>query len=335
MQSIKRSRASSFCRLSEKKWARRLAATVLGAAVLPMAAQAAFPEHPITLVVPFPAGAGTDQTGRLLARCMESELPNSNVVVMNKPGASGAIGLQYVAQAKPDGYTLAIANTPGIVSLPIQGYKGFTLKSFDLLANIVTDPGTISVRSDSPIKNIKDLVAAARAKPGMITAGTQGVGSAGALSILLFEQAAGIHLQQVPYQGAAPASVALLGHVIDTTTANLGEAMTFAHGAPWTVLGVMATKRSQVAPDVPTFAEAGYPVQAGSMRALVGPKGLPKKVAATLEHAALQCQYNKDFLTSAKNSFQPLDFMDSKTLTTSLDVQDKQLREVWAKHPWQ
>ena len=126
-------------------------------------ALAAWPEKPITLIVPFSAGAGTDITARTVASCMETQIPGATFVVQNKPGASGDIGLSAIAAAPADGYTIGIVNTPGVVSIPIERQTKWTLSSFDFLGNVAEAPGTISVHSDNPIRTIQDLVKAAKA----------------------------------------------------------------------------------------------------------------------------------------------------------------------------
>ncbi|OZI38197.1 hypothetical protein CAL29_07650 [Bordetella genomosp. 10] len=302
--------------------------------VFPAAAHAAYPEQPINLIVPFPAGAGTDLTARTIAMCMETKLPNAHFIVLNKPGAAGDIAMGYLAHAAPDGYTIGIVNTPGIVSLPIERKRNYSIASFDFIANLVEDPATINVRSDSPIKTVQDLIEAAKKNPGSLTVGTQGVGSAGHISALILEHAAGIKLTPVPFQGTSPASVALLGKVIDSTTANLGEAMTFAKGNPWRIVGVMSQARSPAAPDVPTFKEMGLDVSSGSMRGLAAPRGIPAEAMARLADAVDQCNHDPSYLEKAKATFQPLHYMKRDEYVENLKALDKQLRELWAINPW-
>jgi tripartite-type tricarboxylate transporter receptor subunit TctC len=315
--------------------ATRLSARVLIAALAaPAVCLAAYPDRPINLIVPFPAGAGTDMTGRTIAQCMEKTLPGAQVVVLNRPGASGDIGLAALAAAPPDGYTLGIVNTPGVVSIPIERPAKYTLDSFDFIANLVDDPGTISVHADSPIHSIKDLVMAAKARPDAVTVGTQGIGSAGHISALLLEQSAGITLSPVPFQGASPARTALLGKVIDSTMANMGEAITFQAGQPWRILGVMSDTRSEQSPDIPTFREAGFDILAGSMRGLAAPKGLPPPVLSTLSKAVEQCSTDAEFVDRAKKTFQPLRYLGRDEYVSNLRQVDTQLRALWKVKPW-
>lgn len=301
---------------------------------LPIASFAAYPERPINLLVPFPAGAGTDLTARTIAACMETKISGSRFVVLNKPGAAGDIALSALAHAAPDGYTLGIVNTPGVVSLPIERERSYSLKSFDFIANLVEDPGTVNVHADSPIQTVQDYIEAAKQSRDGITVGTQGIGSAGHISALMIEHAAGIELTTVPFQGASPAGIALLGGVIDSTMANLGEAMTFQQGNSWRILGVMSRERSPEAPDIPTFLESGHEVVTGSMRGLAAPSGLPEAVMSTLADAVDQCNHDEEYLARAKNSAQPLRYLKRNEYMQQLEDLDRRLRELWKIKPW-
>lgn len=301
---------------------------------LALHAHAGYPDKPITMIVPFSAGAGTDTTARFVAQCMETQIRGASIVIVNRPGAAGGIGLSAIAQAAPDGYTLGIVNTPGVVSIPIERQTKWTLDSFEFLGNVAEAPGTISVHADSPIRSIADLVKAAKSAPGRLSVGTQGAGSAGHLSMLLLEKSAGIDLFPIPFQGAAPARTALLGKVIDSTMANVDEAVVFRTGAPWRILGVMSDTRSPVAPDLPTFKESGFDVQAGSMRGFAGPKGMPADVVARLASAIRTCADDPVFREQAAKSHLPIRYLAPKEYVKSLQQLDANLRDLWKLKPW-
>ncbi|GGE53788.1 hypothetical protein GCM10007276_33590 [Agaricicola taiwanensis] len=310
-----------------------LAAAVAG--VLSQAAPAAaeYPERPITMVVPFAAGGGTDISARTIAKFLEEEI-GGKIVVVNKPGAAGEIGLAEVANAKPDGYTIGIINTPGIVTIPIEREARFSLDSFDMIAGVVDDPGTINVLESSPIKSIEDLVNAAKEKPGEITVGTQGVGSAGHIGILLLERAAGIDLKPIPFTGASTARNALLAGEIQASMANLGEALTFAAGAPWRILGVMSPEPAAIAPEVPTFKSAGYDIEGGSLRGIGAPKGTPTEVLDKLSAGLAKVVENEEFKTVSKNTYQPLRYVPRDEYNETLKRADTTFRELWKITPW-
>lgn len=304
---------------------------LLASALMP--AHAAYPDHPITIVVPFTAGGGTDITARLLARAMEKHAGN-RVIVINRPGAGGEIGMASVADAAADGYTLSIINTPNALTIPIERTAKFSLGSFALLANVIDDPGTLSVHADSPIKSLQDLVAAAKQAPNTLTYGTAGVGSAGHISMLLFENAAGIKLRHIPFKGTSDVRTALIGKQIDIATANLGEALTFARGQPWRTLGQMKQARSAMAPDLPTFAEAGYPIESGSLRGLGAPKDMAPATLAALNTIIDKAITDPEFQAAALKAEQDIRYLRPAAYATTLQDMDAQFRQLWKATPW-
>jgi tripartite-type tricarboxylate transporter receptor subunit TctC len=307
---------------------------LLALVVLSAAATAhAFPDRPITLIVPFAAGGGTDITGRTVARFLEREF-GQPVVVQNRTGAGGEIGMAAVAEARPDGYVIGIINTPGVVTIPIERRARFSLESFDFIAGVVEDPASIIVLERSPIRSIADLVAAARREPGGITLGSAGIGSSGHIAMLLLEQAAGVQFTNVPFSGTSVAVTNMLGGQIAGTTSNIGEAFAMTAGQPVRILGVMAKQRMAFAPDLPTFAEAGYPIEAGSIRSFGGPRGLPPEVLARYEAAFAKLMQDAEFLEDARRTTQPLNFRPRAELVGALRESDRIHRELWARKPW-
>jgi tripartite-type tricarboxylate transporter receptor subunit TctC len=312
---------------------RSLLAGVGAMVTAPHLARAAWPERPLQLIVPFAAAGGTDISARTMAQFLEREL-GQPVVVQNRPGAGGEIGLSAIADARPDGYTIGIINTPGIVTIPIERSPRWSLASFTFIAGVVEDPTTFAVHPESPMRSIADLVTAARAKPGEVTVGTQGVGSAGHISALLLEQAAGIRFECVSYAGSAPAAVALMRRDIQVTTASLGESLTFAQQQPWRVLGLMSSGRSEFARDVPTFKEAGYDIRGGSLRGIGAPRGLSEDAVRCLSAAIGAVLRHPEFREASARTFQPLRFLDSAEYVEYLREADAAHRALWRLRPW-
>ncbi|MGH8817917.1 MAG: tripartite tricarboxylate transporter substrate binding protein [Achromobacter pestifer] len=292
----------------------------------------AWPDHPIELIVGFAPGGGTDLTARSLAVFLEKEL-GTTVVVQNKPGASSAIALSYVARAKPDGYTLAMTNMPGLVSLPIERKAGFTPDDFTYLANLVRDPSAFSVASNSPYQTLDALIAAAKEKPGTISYGSTGVGTDDHLALVLFQSLTGTRLNHVPYNGAGPLRSAVLGGHTVIGGLNLGEVMPY-HGKNMRVLAQASDKRSALGPDVPTFRELGVDLVFASERGIVAPKGLPPEVADTLRKALGKVAANPDFQTQMKQQFTEMDYVDGPQWQARLKGDDARLRQIWARTPW-
>ncbi|RAP63258.1 hypothetical protein A6B37_12560 [Achromobacter sp. HZ01] len=292
----------------------------------------AWPDRPIELVVGFAPGGGTDLTARALAVFLEKEL-GATVVVQNKPGASSAIALAYVARAKPDGYTLAMTNMPGLVSLPIERKPGFGGGDFTYLANLVRDPSAFSVASDSPYQTLDALIAAAREKPGSISYGSTGVGTDDHLALVLFQAATGTRLNHVPYNGAGPLRSAVLGGHTVIGGLNLGEVMPY-HGKNMRVLAQASEKRSALGPDVPTFKEQGVDLVFASERGIVAPKGLPAEVSDKLRKALGKVAADPAFQAQMKQQFTEMDYLDGPQWQERLKGDDARLRQIWAQTPW-
>ena len=302
-------------------------------AAMAMQAHAAFPDRPITIVVPFSAGGGTDLTARLLARSME-KYAGQSVVVVNKTGAGGEIGMAQVAASPADGYMLSIINTPNTLTIPIERAAKFSLGSFELLANVVDDPATLNVNAASPIRTVQDLVAAAKKAPDTLTYGTAGTGSAGHISMLMLEKAAGIKLRHVPFKGTSDVANALLGRHIDVATANLGEALGFSKSKDWRVLGQMAPRRSPMARDLPTFAEAGYPLESGSLRGLGAPKGMTPETSKALLAIVDKAVKDPEFLASALKAEQDVRYLKQDEYQALMNEMNKRFESLWTTSPW-
>ena len=206
-------------------------------------AVADYPEQPITMIVAYPPGGSTDQTARLLATFLRDELGgNANIVVDNRAGAGGETGFRALAAADPDGYTIGFINTPNVLTIPIERKTRFDWHSYDLLGNVIDDPGNFSVLADSEIKSLADLAAYAKAHPGDVTYGTTGIGSDDHLAMLAFESLAGVEMTHVPFKGASDVRTALTGGHIMVGAMNIGEAMAAqASGAPIRNLGQMSS----------------------------------------------------------------------------------------------
>lgn len=309
-----------------------LALTLTGAAMAVSGVAQAWPDRPIELVVGFAPGGGTDITARTLARFMEAEL-GQTITVLNKPGASGAIGLSYVSRAKPDGYTVGMTNMPGLVSLPIERKPGFTLDSFTYLANLVRDPSAFSVTMDSPYKSIKDIIEKARANPEEISYGSTGVGTDDHLALVLFEDATQTNLNHVPYNGAGPLRNAVLGGHTAVGGMNLGEAMPY-NGKNLRILGQASEERSPLAPDVPTFKEQGVDLVFASERGLVGPSGMPADVTERLRSVLKKIANSPEFQKQMQQQFTDMDYVSGEQWLTRLKVADQRFRKLWSDNPW-
>ncbi len=292
----------------------------------------AWPDRPIEIVVGFAPGGGTDITARTLAIFLEKEL-GASVVVVNKPGASGAIALAGVARAKPDGYTLAMTNMPGLLTIPIERDAGFVPSDFTYLANLVSDPSAFSVSMDSPYKTLGQLLTAIKAQPGKISVSSSGVGTDDHLLMVFFEKETGTKLNHVPFNGAAPQRNAVIGGHTEIGAMNVGEAMPY-NGIKVRILAQAGSTRSVLAPEVPTFIEQGVNVVMSSERGLVGPKGLAAEVQAKLDAALANVASNPEFRKKIESQFTELDYLPGRLWQERLKKADIELRALWARHRW-
>ena len=247
-----------------------------------------YPNRPITLVVPYPAGGIADVGGRVLAKELSVRLKQT-VLVDNKAGGSGIIGAEYVANAKPDGYTLLSAATGTLILAPVlRGNLSYKLSSFEPIYGTQDTPLMIAVRADTPYKSLADVVAAAKKKPGALTFATIGTGSIHHILAELWQNEAGMKMLHVPYKGAAPGFVDFLGGRIDVMIDYQMQLAPLAKDGRIRILGVAAPARVPALPDVPTFVESGYKsVLASAFGAIVAPAGTPqpiiKKIADAFE----------------------------------------------------
>lgn len=302
----------------------------------PTAARAAYPERPINMIVAYAPGGGTDIIARVLAKYMEKYLGNNAaIVVQNKPGAGGAIGFGAVAAAAPDGYTIGFINTPNVLTVPIERKATFTWESFDLLGNVVDDPGNFSVHADSPYKTLGELAAYAKATPGAVSYGTTGIGSDDHLATMMFEKAAGVKMNHIPFKGAAEVHKAIASKQIVVAAMNIGEALQYAKGGtPLRNLGQMSVARTNLAPGLPTFKEQGFDIVMASLRGVAAPKGLPPAVREALVKALEKTVQDKEFQAQAASYFAPLRYLPPAQYAAELQNGDATFRALWKEMPW-
>lgn len=305
-------------------------------ALAPLAAHAAYPEQPIKMVVAYGAGGGTDIIARVIAPYIEKHLGNNaRIVVLNRPGAGGGIGFGEVANAAPDGYTIGFINTPNVLTIPIERKSNFNWQGFDLLGNVIDDPGNFSVHADSSIKNLADLVTHAKANPGAVTYGTTGIGSDDHLAALMFERAAGVKFTHVPFKGAAEVHNAIAGKQITMAAMNIGEALQYAKGGtPLRHLGQMSTGRTNLAPNLPTFKEQGFDIVMASLRGIGAPKGLPPPVRDQLVNAIQKAAADPEFQAKAAGYFAPLRYLPPAAYATELKESEAGFQQLWKTAPW-
>jgi len=259
-----------------------LAAFAMVAVLAASDARAEWPEHTITIIVPFPPGGPNDLLGRLLAAELAPKLGQS-VIVENRPGAVGNIGLTVGARAKPDGYTLVCVTGVVEINPSVTKTAYDPLKDFAPIAYLGAAPNALITRPASGIKNVADLIAKAKANPGKLTYATAGVGSVSQLAVELLKLRAGIQMTHVPFAGAAPSLQAALAGTTDIASVSIANLVSFIQAGQLIALVQTGAEKWHDLPNVPTMAEAGIPnAVVETSQVLLAPAGTPDAIVKRL-----------------------------------------------------
>jgi tripartite-type tricarboxylate transporter receptor subunit TctC len=272
-----------------------LAAVVLSPAA---ALSQPYPSKPIRMIVPFPAGGGVDYIGRLVGKGLSERL-GQQVLVDNRPGANAILGLENLKTSAPDGYTIAAASAGPLAVNPFTYAKlpHDTVRDFTYIANMVEFPLLLVTHPSLPVKNVKDLIALAKARPNQVSYSSPGVGNTGHLAAALFDSLAKIQTVHVPYKGTAPAVIAALSGETQLTWSSIPTILPHVRAGRARALGVGNAKRLPSLPDFPTIAEAGVPgYECAAWGGMIGPANLPKEVVARLNKEIVAILNQKDVI---------------------------------------
>jgi len=284
-------------RFSTQAWPKACALLVSIVSARPAIAQEpGYPARAVRMVVPFPAGGGTDVIGRLLAQRLTSSL-KQQVIVDNRSGAAGRIGAEYVAKSAPDGYTLLMATTTVIITaqalFPKLPYD--SLKDFAPVSPVSTGTYVLVVHPSVPARSVKQLIALAKARPSQLNFASSGPGDTNHLSGELFQLEAGVRLVHVPYKGAGPGTLSVIMGETDLMFSNIVPAMPPVRDGRLRPLGITSAKRSPILPDVPTIAESGLPgFRVETLYAVLAPAGTPAGIVKRLNEATLEALNSAD-----------------------------------------
>jgi tripartite-type tricarboxylate transporter receptor subunit TctC len=253
---------------------------------------------PIEITCLFPAGSSADVTARMLADGMSKAL-GQRVLVVNRPGAGGAIGYRYVAQQKPDGYSL-VWNSNSISTTHHSGQLELDYRAFDAVARVLVESVVIAVRSDSRWKNLNDLIAEAKAKPKVLSAGHSGVGSHTHISLAALSRAAGVEFNEVPFAAAQVVPSLLGGHVDMVVQLPAALSAPVKQGQA-RLLAALIPARDPALPDVPTAKEQGVDVSLEAWRGIAVPRGTPRAVVSMLEKSIKTAVDSPEFAKGSEN----------------------------------
>jgi tripartite-type tricarboxylate transporter receptor subunit TctC len=301
---------------------------VLACSVAPAAAQT-YPAKTVRLIAPFAPGGATDVLARLAAQKL-SERWGQTVIVDNRVGAGGHIGAELAARAAPDGYTLLVAGTPHAIGMTLYKKLAYDLVKDLVGANrIATYPSAIAVHPQLPAKNVKELIAIAKARPGQLNFGSAGVGSPNGLALELFQTMAKVKMTHIPYKGGSGQMVSeLISGQVQLASIGLPPVMPYVKSGRLKVIAVTGMTRSDLLPQTPTVHESGLPgFDVTSWYGIFGPAALPKDIVAKL---------NADVaaILNAPDLKQRLDGLGAEPGSMSVDAFNKYVREEvtkWAK----
>jgi tripartite-type tricarboxylate transporter receptor subunit TctC len=303
-----------------------LVVAVLGVALLvPAPAKAAFPERDITLVVPWAAGGGTDTLARTLVKNGKKYF-GVNINVVNRVGGTGVVGMDSVVKAKPDGYTVGVI-TFNLSTYRLLGQSELSYRDFDLIALLNRSQAGLSVKADSKFQTLKDVVEYAKANPGVVTVGHSGPAGAWHLAAAAIAQKTGVKFTFVPFDGAAPTRTALVGGHISMCASGMDEVLQFYQTKQIRILAANSPTRHPAFPDVPTMAEAGFPIENPifDWRGLATAKGTPPEVLKVLRDGFKNAAEDPEYIALMDKLALPRTYLDHDKFEEFLVGMEKSL----------
>ncbi len=314
---------------------RRQVLSLTAATLLPLTAHASWPQRPVRIVVPFAPGAGTDAMGRLLAQKL-GEVLGASFVVENRPGASGAIGAQHVAQSAPDGYSLLLIAAPFTTVAAVLPQAGYDpVRGFTPVSMVAQGPLLWACKKDLPVSNLRELVEYARSRPGQLNYGSAGAGGINHLVLESLKARTGVSIAHIPYRGIAPATLEMVAGQLDLVTGTIPALAPFVRDGRIKALAVTTSRRTPALPDVPSMAELGFAgFDVSNYFGLVAPRGTPAEVTDRINAALprvlampdVQARFKTDALepaalgAAALTGFLNQDFSDWQKVVASQGI---------------
>ena len=296
-------------------------------------AHAAWPaDAPIEVIVGFAPGGTTDIMARVLAPYIARQLGDkASLVIVNRPGASGEISVSQVMRAKPDGYTLGIVNLPGYFFVPMFRKASYSTNDLTLVARVVNDPTVMVTRKDARLTDLKQVVEQLKKDPSSLSAGHNGVGTNGHLAMVRLESAAGVKLNNIPYNGSAQQKNALVGSQLDIAFLAASEVPDPDNEAtPMRMLAQFTKTKVARLQSIPTTYELGFPVEMTAERGFAAPNGVPAAVMARLQTAIEAAMKDPDYIKAARNDAPFLAYLGGAEWTRQIE-HDRKAYEAIAK----
>ncbi len=293
-------------------------------------AQAPYPDKPITLIVPFPPGGVADTVARPVAEALARELKQV-VIVENKVGAGGALGMGIAARAPADGYTLLLSLS-SISILPeadiiLARKPAYALKQFRPIARFTADPTVLVVRADSPWKTLAEFVADMKKKPGAFNFGSSGNYGTMHVPMEMLKASAGFNMTHIPYTGAGPAVLALIGGHVDAVASGPSTVLQHIKSGKLRALAHWGDKPLQSLPDVPSLQQSGYATQFAQWSALFAPAGTPEAIVQRLRVAARKIAVDPQVVAIINGAGSPIEYLDAPEFQTYWDIDARHMTE--------
>jgi len=288
-----------------------------------------YPVKSIEIVVPSSASGGTDALARLYADAAKKHL-SQPIVISNKPGAAGAIGMKSVMTAPPDGYKMAMV-VAALAILPNIGQAQWTVDDFKYVAKLNDDPSAITVKVDSPWKSIDEFLADAKKRPGEISVGNAGPGSIWHIATAALEDKANVKLKHIPFQGSSPAVTALLGGHIDAVSVSPAEVAAQVNAGKLKILAIMSDKRIKGYEAIPTLKERKIDLSIGTWRGLTLPKDTPNEIVDALREATKKIIVEPSYVQGADRSGLGLAYLDGPDFKIFVDSNYQYFKELSPK----
>jgi tripartite-type tricarboxylate transporter receptor subunit TctC len=297
-------------------------------------AQGNWPDKPITMIVPFPPGGVADTVARPIAEALSRELKQT-VLVENKAGAGGALGIGQAARAAPDGYTVLLSLS-SISILPeadklLDRKPAYTLDQFVPIARFTADPTVLVVRADAPWKTLAEFVAAAKAQPGKFNYGSSGNYGTMHVPMEMLKQQAGFRMTHIPYTGAGPAIVALLAGQVDAIASGPSTVAQQVSAGKLRALAHWGERPVASLPDVPSLTKSGYPVRFAQWSALFVPAKTPPEIVAKLRAASAKVAADPAVAQTIQKAGSPLEYLDAPAFQTYWDADAKAMTQAVRK----
>lgn len=294
-------------------------------------AQQDYPTRPINVLIGYAPGGGSDVMLSMVRPLLEKNL-KTTLVPIYKPGAGSDIALAELAQSKPDGYTVVISTTPQLPINPVVRQTQYKLDDLAFVANVVTDPGVLVVRAESPYKTLDDFIKGAKDNPGKMGVGVSSAPGDDWFAAQMMQEIGKVKLNVVPFAGDGPSWQAALGGHVDSSANNLSIVYPQVKAGKLRALAIMTEKRSPFLPDVPTFKELGYDIISGSARGFAMPKNTPKATIDAFSKAVKQVMDSEEFKANAEKTAFPAEYMNPEQHAAFIQKLDTIYRPLWEKY---